>query len=97
MNRRAFLVALACVPVAVVAKAQLVEPGPFVCGPPEPVIGTYGPTHVVWRKTGPTVVTFPAGARLKRATLDRDGSIVLCYKVGDRFFTMKQDAKGVYR
>lgn len=82
MNRRSFLVALACVPV--VAKVAPVEAKP-------------AGQMIVWQKTGPTVVTFPAGARLEQATLDRGGSIILYCKVGDRFFTMKQDAKGVYR
>lgn len=93
MNRRAFLVALACVPSVVVAKAQV-----------EPVTrhwdmgkGTsLGGKMMIWQK-GPTVVTFPAGARFERLYRDLDGGTILCYCLGDRFYTMKQDKGGVYR
>ena len=86
MNRRAFLVALGLVPVVAKAQVEAAAHG---------VYWERGP--IVWTPKGPTVVTFPAGARRKQATLDPDGSIILCCQVGDRFFTMRQDAKGVYR
>jgi hypothetical protein len=43
MKRRAFLIALACVPVAAVVKVQ---PGPFVCDPANTATGVYVPDRV---------------------------------------------------
>lgn len=87
MNRRAFLVALACVPAAVVAK---VTPAPVA------IVGSYRPPDIVWTPGGPTVISFPAGAKLARVA-SLDGDLRVYCMVGGSGYELKRGEDGVFR
>lgn len=89
MNRRAFLVALACVPAAVVAKVTP-SSGPFpVEYPPERAI--------YWDKVRSTVISFPAGAKLARVASSLDGDLRVYCMVDGSGYELRRGEDGVFR